>query len=100
MDKGIRSNRIVIGGFSQGGAMAIITGLTHTEKLGGIFGLSSYLLLSHKIIDLLPDGWPNKQTPVFMGHGDADPLVKYEFGKKSAELMREMGMSVQFMTYP
>jgi predicted esterase len=100
MDKGIKSSRIVMGGFSQGGSMALITGLTHSEKLGGIFGLSSYLPLSHKIKDLLPEGFPNKQTPVFMAHGTVDPVIKYEFGEKSADLLKEMGISVQFISYP
>jgi acetyl esterase/lipase len=99
--QGIPSSRIVLGGFSQGGAMALLTGLTSPEKLAGIFALSCYLPLSHKIKELLPaDPWTNKDTPVFMAHGDADGVVKYEFGERSAQQLRELGMQVEFNRYP
>ncbi|WEW61406.1 alpha/beta hydrolase family protein [Emydomyces testavorans] len=100
MDKGIRPSRIVLGGFSQGGAMALITGLTSKEKLAGIFGLSCYLPLSQKIKELLPEDWPNKKTPVFMAHGNADAIVKFDFGRDSAKHLSEMGMDVEFHEYP
>lgn len=100
IDKGIPASRIVLGGFSQGGAMSLLTGLTSPEKLGGIFALSCYLPLSHKFKELLPEGWPNQKTPLFMAHGDADQVVKYEFGQKSAEALKEMGVPVEFHTYP
>ena len=79
--------------------MSLFTGVTATEKIGGIFGLSSYLLLSDKIRNYIPEGWPNKETPIFMGHGDSDQVVKYDFGKMSADMLREMGMKVDFNTY-
>ena len=100
---GVPSNRIVLGGFSQGGAMSIFTGLTTTHKLGGLFGLSAYLLLDDKIQDIAEQaGNVNKDTPWFMGHGDADPLVKYEWGKASAKALREkMAIKdLEFKTYP
>jgi predicted esterase len=62
----------VLGGFSQGGAMAIFSGITAKDKLGGIFGLSCYLLLHNKITSFLPANNPNKETPIFMGHGDSE----------------------------
>lgn len=80
--------------------MALLTGLTQKEKLGGIFALSCYLPLSNKIKELLPEGWPNEKTPLFMGHGDEDPVVKFDFGKRSADHMKEMGMPVEFHMYP
>jgi acetyl esterase/lipase len=99
--QGIPSSRIVLGGFSQGGAMALLTGLTSPEKLAGIFALSCYLPLAHKIKELLPaDPWTNKDTAVFMAHGDADAVVKYEFGERSAMQLRELGMQVEFNKYP
>ncbi|EEP81154.1 hypothetical protein UREG_05996 [Uncinocarpus reesii 1704] len=100
MDKGIKSSRIVLGGFSQGGAMSLVTGLTCKDKLGAIFALSSYLPLSNKIKELLPENWPNEKTPVFMAHGDIDAVVKFELGQKSAEHLKEMGMDVEFHKYP
>ena len=99
VDKGIPASRIVLGGFSQGGAMALFTGTTHSEKLAAIFGLSCYLPLSNKINDFIPQDFPNKQTPLFMGHGDVDGVVKFEFGEKSAEHLKEMGMPVEFHKY-
>ncbi|KAI9795309.1 MAG: hypothetical protein M1835_006024 [Candelina submexicana] len=99
MGKGISSSRIVLGGFSQGGAMSIFTGITCPNKLGGIFGLSCYLLMHGKIKDFVPEQNPNKDTPILMGHGDADPLVKYAWGQKTAEVLQGWGWNVDFKTY-
>lgn len=60
IEKGIPSDRIVLGGFSQGGAMSLLAGTTCPTKLGGIFGLSCYLLLQGKIRDMVPKDNPNK----------------------------------------
>jgi len=100
VDSGIPSNRIVIGGFSQGGAMSIFSGITAPTKLGGIFGLSCYLLLHNKIKDFVPADSPNKGTPIFMGHGDSDPLVKPQWGMMTAQLLKEAGWSVDLKMYP
>lgn len=97
--KGIPANRIVIGGFSQGGAMSLLSGVTYKNQLGGIFGLSCYLLLQKKIKDLIPDESPNQNTPIFMGHGDADPVVAHKWGKKSADELIKQGYKVDFRTY-
>jgi len=99
IDAGIPSNRIVLGGFSQGGAMALLSGLSAPHKLGGIFGLSCYLLLQNKIKDLVPEENPNKDTKIFMAHGDADAVVQYDWGKLSAEKLKELGWNVDFKTY-
>ena len=88
-----------IGGFSQGGAISLFTGLTCQDKLAGFFGLSSYLLMHGKIKDLVPANNPNKNTPVFMGHGDQDPLVRYEWGRTTAQILGELGLKVDFRTY-
>ena len=81
--------------------MSLFTGMTCPQKLGGFFGLSSYLLLHDKIKSYMPkDGKsPNTDTPVLMGHGDADPLVRYEWGQRTADVMRELGFRVEFKTY-
>ncbi|KAL2056283.1 hypothetical protein ABVK25_003306 [Lepraria finkii] len=98
--KGIPSSRIVIGGFSQGGAISLFTGITSPEKLAGIFGLSSYLLLHDKIADYVSKEESNRDTPIFMGHGDMDPMVKYEWGTDTAKRLKEMGWTnVDFRTY-
>jgi predicted esterase len=100
IDAGIPSNRIVIGGFSQGGAMSILSGITAPTKLGGIFGLSCYLLLHTKLKDLIPLDNPNKDTPIFMGHGDRDPLLRPEWGRMSAEVLKASGWKVNLKMYP
>ena len=60
--KGIPADRVVVGGFSQGGAMALLSGVTYKNQLGGIFGLSCYLLLQKKIKDLIPSESPNQKS--------------------------------------
>lgn len=96
--KGIPANRVVIGGFSQGGAMALVAGTTYKQQLGGIFGLSCYLLLQ-KTLKEIPADSPNKKTPIFMGHGDADQMVKHEYGEMSAKVLSDNGYKVDFRTY-
>lgn len=98
--KGIPSNRIVLGGFSQGGAMALVSGLTSPHKLGGVFGLSCYLLLKDKLLAMITDaGNVNRETKLFLAHGDEDQVVKPEFGKASAQALKEWGYNVDFRTY-
>lgn len=96
---GIPTERIVLGGFSQGGAMSLLSGVTAPTKLGGIFGLSCYLLLQGKVQSMVPSDSPNKETPIFMGHGDKDPVVKYEYGKQTAQQLKDWGWNVDFKTY-
>lgn len=97
---GIPADRIVIGGFSQGGAMSLLSGVTCQHKLGGIVSLSGYMLLKTKFKDLIPENAPNKETEIFMGHGDKDPLVLPEWGQLSAEQLGEMGYKVDLKMYP
>lgn len=100
IDKGIKPSRIVFGGFSQGGAMALVTGFASPVKLGGIFGLSCYLPLSpEQLKKHIPEGWPNQKTPLFMGHGDIDQVVKHQYGEKTASILKDMGVDVDFKTY-
>lgn len=71
--------------------MAIFSGITAPKKIGGIFGLSCYLLLHDKIKNFIPGENLNKDTPIFMGHGDSDPLVLPQWGKLTAELLKKEG---------
>ncbi|SLM33306.1 acyl-protein thioesterase 1 [Lasallia pustulata] len=98
-EKGIPSTRIVLGGFSQGGAISIFTGLTCPTKLAGIFSLSGYLLMQGKIKELIPAENLNKDTPIFMAHGDKDQVVRYEWGQKTAQILKDWGWKVDFKTY-
>ena len=101
-EAGVPSERVVLGGFSQGGAMSLFTGVTTPQKLAGVFGLSCYLVLGNKIKDYAEESkGANKDTRIFMGHGDADEVVKHKWGEQSAEALRkELGHKVEFRTYP
>jgi phospholipase/carboxylesterase len=96
--RGIAANRIVIGGFSQGCAMALLTGLRHQERLAGIVGLSGYLPLAATTAQ--ERSASNALTPMFMGHGTHDNVVPVERGRESCELLRGLGYDVQWHTYP
>lgn len=96
---GVPADRIVIGGFSQGGAMSILSGLTAPAKIAGIVGLSSWLLLHNTFTDYLPEGRSNMKTPILMGHGDSDPLVLYKLGEASAKMLMDRGCDVTLKTY-
>lgn len=81
--------------------MSIFSGITCPSQLGGIFGLSCYLLLHNKLQEFAEkEGGFNKQTKIWMGHGDSDPLVKPEWGRRTAEILREEGYDVQLNMYP
>jgi predicted esterase len=79
--------------------MSIFSGITAPSKLGGIFGLSCYLLLHDKVKELIPEGSPNQETPIFMGHGDSDPLVRPDWGRMTAKVLRELGFGVVLKMY-
>jgi lysophospholipase-1 len=89
----------VLGGFSQGGAMGLFSGLTSKVKLAGIVALSSYLLLSLKFAELVPSPDVNRDTPIFMGHGDSDQVVNTQLGKMSHELLKGLGYNATLKIY-
>ncbi|KAK5953701.1 hypothetical protein OHC33_004970 [Knufia fluminis] len=98
----IPSEKIIIGGFSQGGAVSLFTGLTIKQKLAGIFGLSCYLVLHDKVPDFVKEANKiNQETPFFIGHGDADQVVQYPWGVETARIIeKDLGHKVEFKTYP
>jgi len=101
VDAGIDSKRIVVGGFSQGGAMALLTGLTTERQLGGVIALSSWLPLRKEIFAMASDN--ARKLPFFFGHGDVDLVVPYAFGQLSVKFLTEGGFAsknVEFNTYP
>ncbi|KAL8647790.1 MAG: hypothetical protein Q9226_006283 [Calogaya cf. arnoldii] len=101
IDKGIPSSRIILGGFSQGGSISIFAGLTSPYPLAGIFCLSSYLLLADALPKLITPAVKsaNSSTPIFMGHGEVDPLVKLEWGQRTAEALKGLGWQVDMRVY-
>ncbi|GBB90203.1 hypothetical protein RclHR1_01710003 [Rhizophagus clarus] len=97
IDAGIPSNRIVIGGFSQGSAVGITIGLLSEYPFAGIIGLSGYIPLKEKTFTMATDA--NKNTPIFLGHGDRDLVVPYQIGKLSYDLIKSREYPVTFRTY-
>ncbi|KAI7865202.1 Phospholipase/carboxylesterase/thioesterase [Mucor mucedo] len=98
VDNGIPANRIIVGGFSQGCVLSLLTGLTSEYKLAGIVGCSGSLGLSSKFPAMASDA--NRKTPILMCHGDEDPVVKPIYGQESAEKLQSMGYNVTRKTYP
>lgn len=79
----VDSSRIVVGGFSQGCAVSLATSVVYDKPLAGVIGLSGYLPIHNKLETLKSDA--NVNTPYFLGHGTADQVVKFEFGKMSRD---------------
>jgi phospholipase/carboxylesterase len=97
-ERGISADRIVLAGFSQGCAMALLTGLRHRERLAGIVGMSGYLPLAATTATERSDA--NAMTPIFMAHGQQDPVVDIERGRTSREMLRALGYAVEWHEYP
>jgi phospholipase/carboxylesterase len=97
-ERGIDPARIVLAGFSQGGAIALQTGLRHPEKLAGIVALSTYLPLEDSLDREAAAA--NKATPIFMAHGTQDPIVPLALAERSHEALRQRGYNVEWHSYP
>ncbi|HSV35721.1 MAG TPA: dienelactone hydrolase family protein, partial [Ramlibacter sp.] len=97
-ERGIPAGRIVLAGFSQGSAMALMTGVRYKERLAGIAGLSGYLPLAPSTATERSEA--NALTPIFMGHGQQDNIVDVERGKASREMLRALGYDVAWHDYP
>jgi phospholipase/carboxylesterase len=96
--RGIPAERIVIAGFSQGCAMALLTGLRHAERLAGIVALSGYLPLA--ATTAAERSAANAHTPIFMAHGQQDNVVVPERAAASHDALRALGYSVDWHEYP
>ena len=96
MERGIDASRSVIAGFSMGGAVAINTALHTREKLAGLMALSTYLPLPGEI----DASTGSRDLPVFMAHGSFDPMLPMQWGKLSAERLREAGFGIEWHEYP
>jgi phospholipase/carboxylesterase len=97
-ERGIDPARIVLAGFSQGGAIALQAGLRHRERLGAIVALSSYLALEGSL-DAEASA-ANKSTPIFMAHGTQDPIVPLQLAEASQRALRMRGYDVEWHTWP
>jgi phospholipase/carboxylesterase len=96
--RGIAPSAIVLAGFSQGGAIALQTGLRLKEKLAGIAALSTYLPLEDSLDREASAA--NKSTPILMVHGTQDPVIPIQLAEKSQEALRMRGYNVEWHSYP
>jgi phospholipase/carboxylesterase len=96
--RGIPARDIVLAGFSQGGAIALHTGLRHTETLAGILALSTYLPLAETLDRESADA--NDRVPVFMAHGTQDPIVPLALAESSRDILASRGLVPEWHAYP
>ncbi|HWP12116.1 MAG TPA: dienelactone hydrolase family protein [Ramlibacter sp.] len=97
-ERGMPADRIVLAGFSQGCAMALMTGVRHKARLAGIAGMSGYLPLARTTAAERSDA--NAPTPIFMGHGQHDDVVDIARGEASRDALRAWGYEVEWHDYP
>lgn len=102
IQRGIPANRIIVAGFSQGGAIAIHAALRCTEKLGGLMALSTYLPLPEAFDAEVVNNAEidNTDLPIFMAHGSFDPVLPMQLGQTSYELLSSAGFNVEWHEYP
>ena len=98
MEQGVNANRILLAGFSQGGAMALHTGLRFEQQLGGLICLSGYLPWGDFLLQQKNSS--NQSTKIFMAHGLFDPMVPFHLGKKSHDTLKSLKYDVSWHTYP
>jgi len=96
--RGIKARRTVLAGFSQGGVVALYTGVRHAERLAGIVALSTYVVSPDT---LKADGAPaNHDVPILMAHGTMDPMIRLDWGDASRRALVAAGYPVEWHTYP
>jgi len=95
--RGTKAARIVLAGFSQGGAIALQTGLRHPEHIAGIMALSTYVPVGEKLP--AEASAANRDVPIFMAHGSHDPIVPLARAEHSRELLQSLGYLVEWREY-
>lgn len=93
--QGIPFEKIFLAGFSQGGSMALYTGLTYPKKLGGIIALSTFLPLHQPLKTT-----QSQRVPIFMAHGEHDAMVSPVWGRSTKEYLQDRGYTIEWHTYP
>jgi phospholipase/carboxylesterase len=98
LGRGIPARAVVLAGFSQGGAMALHTGLRHPARLAGVVALSSYLPLPETLEQEMSQA--NRDVPIFMAHGTQDPLIPLSWAVRSRDRLAALGYAVEWHEYP
>jgi phospholipase/carboxylesterase len=101
-DRGIANDRLVVAGFSQGGAIAMHAAVRFASKLAGLMSLSSWLPLGDAFASEVIDnpGSQPRDLPVFMAHGTFDPVLPIALGRESNAALRSAGYAVEWHEYP
>ena len=97
-ERGIPAERIVLVGFSQGGAIALATALRRSEPLAGVIALSTYLPMAERLVQETTTSAHTQ--PLFMAHGQFDPVVPAAIGLRSSQAMKAMGFELEWHDYP
>src|SRR5690606_29566883 len=95
--RGIVTDRIMLAGFSQGGAIALHTALRHPERLGGVLGLSTYLPLKFALAAEAHAS--NRDLPIFLAHGTFDNVIGLQLAEASADFLRQHGYQPEWHEY-
>jgi len=98
VSRGIPASRIILAGFSQGGAMALHVGLRYGQRLAGIMALSAYLLFPERLESEMSEA--NAETPVFIGHGTQDPVVPLFLGQGARTALQAGSWPVEWHSCP
>jgi phospholipase/carboxylesterase len=98
VNRGVAASRIVLAGFSQGCAMALLTGLRHPERLAALAGLSGYLPLASTTA--AERSVPSQSTPIFLAHGRYDPLIALSRAQASRDALLALNYPVLWHEYP
>jgi phospholipase/carboxylesterase len=98
IDRGIPADRIVLAGFSQGGAIAVQLALRFPQRLAGLIALSTYLLFSDRLGSQSHEA--NQGLPIFVGHGTSDPMVPFSMGEELTRQLESIGYPVDWHSYP
>lgn len=96
VERGIDTRRIVLAGFSQGGAVALHTALSHAKPLAGLLVMSSYFATHHSIAVAAA----NRQLPILVQHGSQDPMVPEPMGRHTVAALGQLGLAPEYQTYP
>ncbi len=96
IESGITASKIILAGFSQGGAIALHTGLRYSSPLAGLLALSTYLPLPDQ---LEIETFSNKDVPIMMAHGEFDPVIPVEQGRSSRQTLKDYGYTVEWYEY-
>ena len=98
LEGGIEARRLFLAGFSQGGAIALHTGLRYGQALGGILALSTYLPLPGRLASEAAAA--NRALPILLAHGSADPVVPLVLAQQTRRLLVDLGYPVEWHLYP